>query len=362
MPQKKAPAGRSRRSPYLFMVLTALLLIALFFVGVRALNAWDVYEAEAAITPTPSPTVRPVIVTKNPYLVTATPAPSPTPSYLGIGSSGQMVSQMQERLKTLGFYKGEIDGQFGNGTKEAVVAFQRQHGLKVDGMAGSATLSMLYSQSAQFIVVTPTPAPYDTTGLEIPLLVNAKNPLPDDFVPADLVNVKDYAGDLFVEYADSDILAVREATEALVKMLQAAVGEGYSPWKLREAYRTFDQQQRIFDNQVEEYIEERDLSRSQAISAAAQLVADPGESEHHTGLAFDLNVPGQFFSDTAQYLWLREHCWDYGFIMRYTDEKQDITGIVGEEWHVRYVGVEHSKKIQALGYCLEEYVEYLQNK
>ena len=70
-------------------------------------------------------------------------------------------------------------------------------------------------------------------------------------------------------------------------------------------------------------------------------------------------MPGEYFADTAQYLWLNAHCWDYGFIMRYTDDKQDITGITGEEWHVRYVGVEHSQKMQELGYCLEEYVEYL---
>ena len=76
-------------------------------------------------------------------------------------------------------------------------------------------------------------------------------------------------------------------------------------------------------------------------------------------MAFDLNVPGYYFSDTAQYLWILENCWDYGFVLRYTDEKQDITGFMGEEWHVRYVGVEHSKNMQLLDMCLEEYIDYL---
>ena len=359
MPQKRPSSRRNRRSPYLFIALAAILLLALFFVGVRAMNAWEIYEKEAAVTPVPTPTVRPVIVTHAPDYATFTPAPSPTPAYLSVGSSGEMVVKMQEALKALGYYTGAVDGQYGSGTKRAVEVFQKQHGLSADGIAGNQTLTMLYSAKAKQIVITPTPAPYDILNEEKPLLVNAKNPLPDDFVPAGLVNVKSLAGDLFVEYADSNIQGVDEAVYALIEMIQAAKNEGYSPWKLREGYRTFKQQQRIFDNQVEEYIEERQISRSQAISAASQLVADPGESEHHTGLAFDLNVPGEFFSDTAQYLWLKENCWDYGFIMRYTDEKEDITGILGEEWHVRYVGIEHSKRMQELDYCLEEYIEYM---
>ena len=354
MPQKKSPARRARRSPYLFIILAAILMIALIFVGMRALNAWSAYDREAAITPTPSPTVRSVIVTPNPYLVTLTPQPSPTPSYLAYGSNGDQVKAMQERLKELGYYDSAVDGQYGNGTKQAVKIFQRQHGLDDDGIAGSQTLSKLYSNDAKPMQTADT--------LSEILLVNATYPLPDGFVPKDLVRVQDLAGDLFVEYGDDNVRGVREAVEALIKMIQDAKAQGYTPWKLREGYRTFDYQQQIFDNQVKELMEERDLSRSQAISAASLTVADPGESEHHTGLAFDLNVPGEFFADTAQYLWLKKNCWDYGFILRYTDEKEEITGIMGEEWHVRYVGVEHSKKMQELNYCLEEYVEYLKGR
>ena len=351
MPQKKSPARRARRSPYLFIILAAILLIALIFVGMRALNAWSAYDREAAVTPVPTATVRPVIVTPNPYLVTLTPQPSPTPSYLAYGSNGDQVKAMQERLKALGYYDSTVDGQYGNGTKQAVKIFQRQHGLEDDGIAGSQTLAVLYSEAAKSMQTADT--------LSEILLVNATYPLPDGFVPKDLVRVQDLAGNLFVEYGDSNVRGVREAVEALIRMIQDAKAQGYTPWKLREGYRTFDYQQQIFDNQVKELMEERDLSRSQAISAASLTVADPGASEHHTGLAFDLNVPGEFFADTAQYLWLKKNCWDYGFIMRYTDEKEAITGILGEEWHVRYVGIEHSKKMQELNYCLEEYVEYL---
>ncbi|MBQ9262768.1 MAG: D-alanyl-D-alanine carboxypeptidase family protein [Clostridia bacterium] len=361
MPQNQAPGRRPRKSPYLFMALAVILLVVGIVIGTRALNAWNAYTVAAAITPTPSPTVRPIAVTPAPNLVTFTPAPTATPSALANGSTGDMVSQLQQRLKDLGYYNGAVDGQFGGGTKSAVQAFQKQHGLDDDGIAGSKTLAALYSDQAQAYRPTPTPKVNDTLSGDIPLLVNKWNKLPDDFVPANLVTIRDVAGDLLL-YDDKTFQGVDTAVNALVSMIKAAQADGITPWKVGGAYRTIKDQQRIFNNRVSRYMNENsEMTRSQAVSRTRLTVADPGCSEHHTGLAFDLNVPGQYFVDTAQYLWLNEHCWDYGFIMRYTDDKEDLTGIIGEEWHVRYVGVDHAKKIQALGYCLEEYVEYLKS-
>lgn len=359
MSQHRSSRGRKKRSPYLFMFLCLVLLIALVIVGARAMNAWNVYQTEAAITPVPTATVRPISVTPDPNRVTPTPPPptatptaTPTPSLLGSGSQGQMVADLQTRLQALGYYAGKIDGDYGSGTKAAVQAFQQINNLDADGIAGQKTLAVLYSENA-----VAKPGPVDTLEGDIPLLVNKWNPLPAAFEPADLVTVKELAGNIMTYERDS-IQAVREATEALIRMIQAAEADGISPWKLREAYRTVADQQRIFNNRVKSY-EEAGNTHSQALSITRREVADPGASEHHTGLAFDLNVPGQTFLDTAQYLWLKRNCWDYGFIMRYTDEKDDITGITGEEWHVRYVGVEHAQKMRDLDYCLEEYVEYL---
>ena len=363
MPQTRS-SRRRRRSPYLFMLLAALLFLGLVIIGANALNTWDTYRAEAAVTPVPTATVAPITRTADPSRPTAaptpaptpspTPAPTATPSYLANGSKGDMVKQLQTRLQELGYYTGAIDGDFGSGTKKAVERFQQINGLDADGIAGQITLGVLYSDQA-----LPVPAPVDTLAGEVPLLVNRQNPLPAGFEPADLVTVKNVVGNRMT-YADSGAQGVREAVEALARMIQAAEDAGYSPWKLREAYRTIEDQQRIFDNRVSQYMSgEEPLSKTQAIARTRQTVADPGCSEHHTGLAFDLNVPDQAFGDTAQYLWLKANCWDYGFIMRYTDEKSDITGFDGEEWHVRYVGVEHAKKIQELGYCLEEYIDWL---
>lgn len=145
--------------------------------------------------------------------------------------------------------------------------------------------------------------------------------------------------------------------DALLSMLNAAKADGITNWQVSAGYRSIHDQQEIFDEKVSEYMRTNGLSRTQAKSATALTVADPGTSEHHTGLAFDMTVPGAgAFKYTEQCKWLHAHCWDYGFIIRYTDEKQDITGFLGEEWHIRYVGEEHSKTIRDLGICLEEYI------
>ena len=71
-----------------------------------------------------------------------------------------------------------------------------------------------------------------------------------------------------------------------------------------------------------------------------------------------MNVPGaSTFSSTRQCKWLHQHCWEYGFIVRYQKDKESITGFTAEAWHIRYVGTEHSMIIHDLGLCLEEYLE-----
>lgn len=81
-----------------------------------------------------------------------------------------------------------------------------------------------------------------------------------------------------------------------------------------------------------------------------------GQSEHQTGLAFDINSTRWDFKDTIEGKWLAEHCYEYGFIIRYPENKQDKTGYVYEPWHVRYVGNKVANDIKNTGLCLEEYV------
>ena len=425
---------------YLGLAVIILLVIAILYVGISALQDQRVYQREAAITPTPSITPRTVRITEDPALPTSTPTPcilqknsigievkqlqqrlkdlgyysgdvdgqygtgtqtavtafqaqhglkadgvageqtlailysesaqtfvptptpSATPAMLSSGSSGDEVKALQSRLQQLGFYSGVLDGDYGKGTRAAVKLFQAQHGLDDDGIAGQKTLEMLYSNDAQPMLVTPTPAAVQVLAGSQPLLVNRQHPVASDFAPADLVNLSEYCDSSLVKIKYDGTQGVREAADALLRMLEAAKADGITNWQVSAAYRSYADQQRIFDNKVKSFQNNNpDWSLSRCRSAASVTVADHGASEHHTGLAFDMTVPNtSMFLGTPQCAWLHEHCWEYGFILRYTDEKQQITGFAGEAWHIRYVGTEHSLAMQQSGQCLEEYLGEVQ--
>lgn len=122
------------------VVLTALLA----FLLTRLIPTIGEVRREMSLTPTPLPpvpdTVRAVAI--DPAAPTAVPA-------LQNGSRGERVLELQTRLKTLGYYDGELDGQFGAGTQMAVLAFQQENGLAADGLAGEETLRVLYSDEAK---------------------------------------------------------------------------------------------------------------------------------------------------------------------------------------------------------------------
>ena len=108
------------------------------------------------------------------------------------------------------------------------------------------------------------------------------------------------------------------------------------------------EQQKILDERTLDYQKEG-LSYQAAYDKTLETVALPGFSEHETGLAMDV-VCSVFPT------WLHEHCWEYGFILRYPEGKEDITGISYEHWHYRYVGTKVSMAMKDTGLCLEEYV------
>lgn len=115
-------------------------------------------------------------------------------------------------------------------------------------------------------------------------------------------------------------------------------------------YRTLEKQQDLYEKETVD-----------------GLTAKPGHSEHHTGLTFDIriNVKNQAnieYLNAAEQAWIVQNCSKYGFILRYTDEKKDITGILNEDWHFRYVGVAHSTYMVEHDLCLEEYIAFLKDK
>lgn len=170
------------------------------------------------------------------------------------------------------------------------------------------------------------------------LLVNEANPLPDDYEPVELVNLYEQKRHFLL--ASSDIYLDRVAFEAANAMFLQAENEDMNGFILTSGYRTSEKQAELFAQQQD---------------GTAQ---QPGHSEHETGLAFDVTARSDSgdFESTPQFKWLIENCWDYGFILRYPEGKEDITGIVYEPWHYRYVGVEIAQAIRESGLTLEEYL------
>ena len=175
---------------------------------------------------------------------------------------------------------------------------------------------------------------FNPKGIEV-VLVNGLNPVPD-WYELDPVNV--------VDYHDVDRLCY----DALVQMLADCNAAGIE-YTFNSAYRTIEEQTAIMEYRTREHMKTYKIDFMEARDMAMETVAIPGTSEHHLGLAVDL------MGDEA-IAWFQEHCWDYGFIVRYTEEKESITGIVDEPWHFRYVGTEVSLDMKDSGLCLEEYL------
>ncbi len=204
---------------------------------------------------------------------------------------------------------------------------------------------------------------YDVLGDELPMLVNKDYPVAEDFVPADLVLLSEVLDTSLVKIKYKNTMAVRAAAEALETMLEAAKEDGIKNWQINAAYRSIADQKKILDNKIKSYMKNNGLSRAKAKARALRTVAEPGCSEHHLGLAFDITAKGaSAFKGTKQYKWLTAHCWDFGFIIRYQADKTEITGFNAEEWHIRYVGKEHALAMKKANYCLEEYLESLAAK
>ena len=101
---------------------------------------------------------------------------------------------------------------------------------------------------------------------------------------------------------------------------------------------------------------------AEAEEKAATIVARPGTSEHHCGFAIDFNETNTSFEKSNAYKWMLNNAADYGFILRYPEDKQDITGVIYEPWHWRFVGIDVAKDINSKNMCLEEYIEEINNK
>ncbi len=188
-------------------------------------------------------------------------------------------------------------------------------------------------------------------------LVNTENLLDQSYTPSDLMDCKYTAQGKNTQQLR---LYANMALEALMKEMQAA---GFYNMAVYSGFRSYSYQSVLFAQYTQnEMANNPYLTQEQAESIVLTYSTRPGTSEHQTGLAVDMDTMGTFTTDfqyTAEYRWLEENAWKFGFILRFPKDKVGITTIQFEPWHYRYVGRYHAKKIHDSGMCLEEYVESL---
>lgn len=183
-------------------------------------------------------------------------------------------------------------------------------------------------------------------------LINKDHPLGKDYIPPDLTEISDTR-------KDRKAVQMREyAAKALDAMFIEMRAAGFTDVSVTSAYRSYDYQTQRFNDTMNNYMKKYD--RDTAYAKTAAEIALPGCSEHQSGLCADLhNLPAasQSFESKEAYKWLIAHCADFGFILRYPKDKEDVTEIIFEPWHYRFVGRYHAKRIMQSGLCLEEYCE-----
>lgn len=180
-------------------------------------------------------------------------------------------------------------------------------------------------------------------------LVNSENPIDDNFQIT------------LTRLRNKQAIDARCYPE-LQAMMDDCRAAGLSPI-ICSSYRTYDKQEELFEQQVQEFINQG-YGKLDAQRKAAGAVARPGTSEHELGLAIDIvdesnQRLNQYQENTAVQRWLMQNSWRYGFILRYPSDKTDITGIQYEPWHYRFVGKEAARIIYENNWTLEEYLNQM---
>lgn len=217
-------------------------------------------------------------------------------------------------------------------TSDAGIAVVNNYGNITAKKEGTCTVTVTSVDNpeikAEFKVTVKAQEKIEITYIDGILIANKTYPLPSDYNPGENT----------------------EARAALNKMFADAKAEGKAKkidlnmW-VCSGFRSYTVQKNLYNSYV---------SRD-GVKNADRYSARPGYSEHQTGLAFDINYADSRFTGTAQAVWLAENAHKYGFILRYPEGKESVTGYMYEPWHYRYIGVENAEKIYSSGLTLEEY-------
>ncbi len=177
------------------------------------------------------------------------------------------------------------------------------------------------------------------------VLVNKDHPIDPEAVPKDIVTLFENQ-DLMYGYVvlDNTIRLSRSVAENFRNMIEAAGEDGVNRFMISSGYRDEDEQERLYREKGSDY------------------ALPPGYSEHNLGLSMDIGSTQQSIDRSPEGKWLKEHAWAHGFILRYPQDKTEITGIQYEPWHFRYVGQPHSMIMKELNLTLEEYLDYLKDQ
>ena len=169
------------------------------------------------------------------------------------------------------------------------------------------------------------------------LLVTLSHPLPHDWAPSTLVDLWSLRPRHFLLQPKAMLMDPR-AAEAANALFAKAETDGLHDFAILSAYRDAAHQAILYADSRDGY------------------VARPGSSEHQTGLCMDVGLFRRGFSlDESHTAWLHAHCWEFGFVIRYPEGREDITGVPYEPWHLRYVGREAALQIRENGWTLEEW-------
>jgi D-alanyl-D-alanine carboxypeptidase len=216
-------------------------------------------------------------------------------------------------------------------------------GLTEEGIASALGPSAPAAELSKKMTRKPPPS---ATCDDLSILVDRTHPLPSDFVPKDLVQLRDYG----IPTLGSEVLR-REAAEHLEHLVEDAAADG-EELVVASAYRSYEEQQ---------------LSHERLMSVfgadADEMSAAPGHSQHQLGTAVDFtNAAASYqvwrhFAQTSTYRWLKHHAWEYGFVLAYPRGKEEQTGYRWEPWHYRYVGVEDAKRLEKKNLSLQVFLE-----
>ncbi len=212
-------------------------------------------------------------------------------------------------------------------TSDAGIAVVNNYGNITAKKEGTCTVTVTSVDNpeikAEFKVTVKAQEKIEITYIDGILIANKTYPLPSNYNPGEN----------------------KEARAALNKMFADAKAEKNLDMWVCSGFRSYTVQKNLYNSYV---------SRD-GVKNADRYSARPGYSEHQTGLAFDINYADSRFTGTAQAVWLAENAHKYGFILRYPEGKESVTGYMYEPWHYRYIGVENAEKIYASGLTLEEY-------